>query len=413
MIKFEPANFRGKLASAIKTWDDAIDWDLPDGLVRPEEWDTEAEESQVITADTILDVSLPSWEESTELTCEEFVEIMAELETASLIEQQVCRTCKRALARVEPIGEKSFLFLQHAIPDAESPTEIPLRNEIIAQHKRVAEFNLKDSRPIEDYWKEKHKLSELEKRAGKTVSRYCINQFDYEGHQIRVSLTKGFTVFSLMVVKYGLYEDWFPPVTDAEAFIEVQSDNKLSDEVCNNIIDGYLFELSDSLGVDFAVAPRPELTDYTEMESDDFVHEFRIRPLMLGKGMAELLRLNARAFATTDPEFQILSYTKVVEYVAQTVIRQQSTEAIRSKLLSARALRPNVEFISELENIIETQRILKKDREAIRQTILTCCDVTELARFAPDCLPELRQVTGDSEAKLQREALTRFADTLY
>ena len=74
---------------------------------------------------------------------------------------------------------------------------------------------------------------------------------------------------------------------------------------------------------------------------------------------------------------------KVFEYVSQTVVRQKITDIIRTKLMSPSAIEPNANYILELENLFEEQKTFKKDREAIKLTIVTCCDSTELAKVSP------------------------------
>jgi hypothetical protein len=126
----------------------------------------------------------------------------------------------------------------------------------------------------------------------------------------------------------------------------------------------------------------------------------------------DLLRLYNRAVAASDNETQILHFTKVVEYVSQTVVRQQATEAIRTKLLSPRALRPDATFVAELQAVVEEQRIFRKDREAMRQTVITCCEASELSKFAPPFLNKLRGLSFSDKPKDKEEALTELGLSL-
>jgi hypothetical protein len=77
---------------------------------------------------------------------------------------------------------------------------------------------------------------------------------------------------------------------------------------------------------------------------------------------------------------EIFYLTKVIEYVSQTVVKAQLVSTIQKKLYSAEALSPNAEFIIELQNMFNEQRNYTKDREAIRLTILTCCEVAGVVK---------------------------------
>jgi len=135
---------------------------------------------------------------------------------------------------------------------------------------------------------------------------------------------------------------------------------------------------------------------------------------MTGKGVTDLCALYTKVVSTPDPEIQILYATKVVEYVSQTVVRKKSLESLRAKLLTPGALNPDACFLTELQTIAaKNARITSEDKEAIKQTIITCCDATELARLAPSFLSEFHGRTLVSDQQTQRTALGNFANSLY
>jgi hypothetical protein len=129
--------------------------------------------------------------------------------------------------------------------------------------------------------------------------------------------------------------------------------------------------------------------------------------------MRPLLELYSSAISASDIHVSILYFTKAVEFVSQTVVRQQATEAIRAKLLSPRALSPTADFIMELEPVVDEQRAFKKDREAIKHTVAICCEATELSRIAPNFLTDLKKINRTSKEKERGDALTKLGASLY
>lgn len=55
-------------------------------------------------------------------------------------------------------------------------------------------------------------------------------------------------------------------------------------------------------------------------------------------------------------------------------------------MLTQRALDPDAEFIKELGQLYEDNKVYKKDRDAIKVTISTCCEPMELQKVVPKCV---------------------------
>jgi hypothetical protein len=174
------------------------------------------------------------------------------------------------------------------------------------------------------------------------------------------------------------------------------------------LIDGFIFELSSSLNIFLRRSPRPEYESYDH--SHDPVPKLRqLRPILHGEGLSEVLCLYSLAIATDDPEFQVIGFVKVLEHISATVVREDLASAVRSKLLSSRALDPNAEFILELETVITSHaRQHRKDSDALRLTVQKCCDATELSSHVPSHLL-LRKVTVITKDKDRFVALAEFA----
>jgi hypothetical protein len=434
MLRFDPPSFRNELAEATETWKQMIDVsgedDFPRDMVdvTDPDFDPADYEDRTVTPNTKCELTLPRWEEVAQFTYGEFVELARELPDAVLEGNVECRTEHRYLLRVRPANDQATRYLLHTLPEAETETERGLQEQYLEKRReeRALWVELKavfdedifpgDERfdeELSEAWDQaRWRCSELGKELEKPVRRFCSVEASCDGNDVRCSLTEGFTVFGAAVAASGDYDKYLPPIMD-DLFVEVRYQHPISIDTARYIADSYLFELSSTLDLEFEMDPRPTLEDedlYSESELR--AHHARLRPLLLGRGMPELLKLYRRALAASDYEIQLMYFAKVIEYVSQTVVRQQATEVIRAKLLSPRSLRPDVEFIAELQSVVEDQRIFRKDREAIKQTVITCCEASELSRVAPPFLSKLRAISPSDRSREKEEALVELGYSL-
>lgn len=435
VLRFESPELRDELAEAIKVWkgkiriarayefsEDVVDVTDPD-------FDPAAHPDRLVTYGSEFDLGLPEWEDSARITYGEFIELARELSEADLVENRECRTDRRYLLRVSAANDQTVRYLLHTLPDAETETESKLQEEYVERAREDEEFfekvgeitKVADDREDERFdealyeaWKQGYqRRHELERALKKPALRYCTTATSIDGHDITCSLTEGFTMFAVAVAASGDYDKDWPPVA-GDLFVEVRYRRPISRDTARYVADSYLFELSSTLGLAFEVDPRPTLKDedYFYSRGELRTANVRLRPLLLSKGMPELLRLYNRALGAPDHEVGILYFAKVIEYVSQTVVGQQATEAIRAKLLSPRSLSPDAAFIAELQAVLEEQRVFRKDREAMKQAIMTCCEASELAGVAPPFLVKLRGVSPSDKPKKQEEALAQFGYSL-
>ena len=378
MIDFEPPQLKDNLIRAVKIWTDL-------GLEAPEELESFIEDKSVegevqkVNLKTEVSIGLDRWDDTEDVSCEEFVEICDEIESAKIIigfspkdKKSIndlefadgCITIKRCLVKVEPFDAGSYRMVS-------------------AQ--------------------------------GAAEDRFYAIRVGIRGIKIVCSLVQGFTVFGVLMSSVGFYDKYHPPVYSNDLFVNVEYEAKLENDEIECIVNSYLFELSATLGCSLKLSPRSaSIYDDWDEDVDDLpTNAPRLRPLMVGKGMRSLFEIYYKATTAGDLEISLLYFVKVVEYVSQTVVRQQANDAIRSKLLSPRALQPDANFIAELEVVVDEQRILKKDREAIKQTIVTCCDAVEISPLSPGFLGDLKRISSGSKAKEQEEALNKFALSLY
>lgn len=265
-------------------------------------------------------------------------DLIKELGTAKLIESTECISDKRCIVPIQPIHSESMAEFYAAM-------------EHIENHPDGA---------------------------------FKVN-YNENGTNYHCRVISGFSIFGVMVAVSGNYDKYLPPVFRDDIFIEITSDKGRIDlEKSRQIYHSYIFELSSSMSLDFSVSPRPQITDEDEELYEERLLVEKLRPLISGKGLNEPLELYTKAIESPSYDISILYFTKVLEFISQTVIRIQLTDKVRAKLLSSRALDPSADFIKELENVFEANKTFKKERDAIKLTIATCCDASELDHYIPE-----------------------------
>jgi hypothetical protein len=423
MLRFDPPELCEDLAKAIELWKRKVkprrENDFSDDLVDVTlaNFDPAGHEDRTITPSNEFGLFLPEWEDTKMISYGGFVELAKELERARLIGRYACWTGLRYLLRVAPVNDRTFAHFSRLLPEPESEQE---RDDQLAYVEWDREQKARWAKlvPLLDRgiykgdegfdeglsaaWEEaSQKTVELAQKVDKPTKRYLTMPVSHDGIDATCSLTAGFTIFGVEVAASGEYDDDFPPILLGEWFVEVRfRGGHLSDDTARYVADAYLFELSSSAGLDFEVDPRPDL-DYEDAEDPDWrsSYDARLRPLMLGMGMPELLRLYNKAAAATDDEVKVLYFAKVIEYVSQTVVKQRAYEAIRAKLLSPRSLSPDAAFVAELQTVVEEQRSFRKDREAVRQAMIACCEARDLSLVAPPFLKKLRGISHEDPPK--------------
>lgn len=219
-----------------------------------------------------------------------------------------------------------------------------------------------------------------------------------------------------IVAKDYFYDKYFPPMSSDDCFIEVRHKNDCDIELDMAVAQAYLFELNSSLGLMLAESPRPtggeELYPEEEQLQDLFDRARRLRPLLMGTGMSELLREFNKGVASWDVETTFLCLVKCIEYVSATVVRERQYEDLRKRLQSAEALRPTAAYLDGLLALFEENRQFTKDHEALRLTVERCCDPVLLAKHTPPCLANLASIASASKPAERRQALQDLAGCL-
>ncbi|HEY5556270.1 hypothetical protein [Acetobacterium sp.] len=218
---------------------------------------------------------------------------------------------------------------------------------------------------------------------------------EIKGIKFSCAIKKGITLFGILVHLANNYSDYLPSVLGEDIFIEISfCDERLTEKQIEEIYNAYCFEIGASHGIYLTPSPRPE-DDFDEFDyedSDD--NDYILRPLMLGPGMMEIQKLFNQANEVNDnPDYSIIQYTKIIENVSQTVIREGITQLAYTKLMSSKALCPDADYIRELETLfIENKQKYEKDKEAINATIEKCCDIFEISEYAPKFLDKVKNL---------------------
>jgi len=222
----------------------------------------------------------------------------------------------------------------------------------------------------------------------------------WNGFEISVEIVSGLTSFGLKLIQKALYDEYFSPIDHNDFFVKIQTDKSLSLEEYHKIFNAYIFELSSSYNVNFKSTYKmvEYIPDWNERvdELTNTTITPRLRPLISGKGMHQLLSLYNEANSIQNHEYRILTYAKVIEYVSQTVLRKEMLTAALSKLFSSRVLSPDATYILELERLFEEHRANKKDSQAIKLTVQTCCDLFELIDIAPEFLKKIKGLKSEN-----------------
>ena len=213
-----------------------------------------------------------------------------------------------------------------------------------------------------------------------------------------VSLLSGLTPFGMRVVIDEAYGEYNPPVSD-EYYVSIESEDKLEEKVTDEILNAYIFEIYTTANIELEIAPRVKESwwDYDYVNDDYKTLEFR--PLKLGKGVNKLYQLFNSSISITNSEVKILFLSKVIEYVSQTVIKNELVNCMLNKLRTQKALAPDANFVMELEHIFKVNNNYTKDVERYKITIKTCCDIMSIKEIAPVYLKKLNELKIDSNTK--------------
>ncbi|MEK4053072.1 hypothetical protein MHB84_05425 [Paenibacillus sp. FSL F4-0087] len=323
-------------------------------LDNPEEY----EEDIIVCYDSKISFGLPHCDDDYfEHTLGEMFEILEEIKNAKIIDNYVYISTKRLLVRVDTLNREKLFALQ-------------------------------------------------DKAKGVFQTSLTMNQQTFH-----IDLVSEHTNFGILVTVMDNYDKYFPPILYEDLFIEITSEKLISLDQFEDLMQAYMFELSSTLDIKLFISPRPIYYDleYVLQEGDE---KARLRPLVTGRGNKELYQIYNSCANIEDAEILILMYTKVIEFVTQTVVRRELLDSVMTKLYSPKTLSPDAVYVLELERIFDDLGNYKKDKEAIRITIETCCEVLELKGSAPKFLRNLNKVNIESTREEKKQALLELSNAI-
>lgn len=306
-------------------------------------FEEEEDDDVIIDGMHILSVYLDECVDEFEVSVNDFIDLIEESKSAKIIDNYKCLSKKRVLIKIKGINYKDIISLELLLNDARYT--MPLIETTIDENK------------------------------------------------ITCSIVSGLTLFGIITNFNKNYSFMYPSVFQDDMFLEISFDNKsLNNYQIDTIFNSFLFELSASLGIGVEIEYREDISKNMWDECDMEYPPTRIRPLIYGEGINELLKLfNDANTYSRNYNYSIIQYTKIIEYVSQTIISEDITDKAMKKLNGSKALRPDANFVKELESLfIEHKNTFSKDTNATKVTIEKCCDYDEVFNLAPSYLKKIQ-----------------------
>ena len=221
------------------------------------------------------------------------------------------------------------------------------------------------------------------------IDTWCRSTIEVNNEEYVVEfISKRQAIFDLLLWKEKKC-DYESSVAIDDYFIKITSINILNKKIAEDLAEALIFELNTSHKITLAHEARifDEDFDSYNLVQDTSEQMRKMFPLLIGKGIPELLKLYNKAMEVDDFDYQILSFTKIIEYVAPTVIRENLNKRVFQKLSNPTALSPNAEYVQELQKIFDENNLkYQKDSEMIKATILEIVDSDEIESKLPKFL---------------------------
>jgi hypothetical protein len=193
------------------------------------------------------------------------------------------------------------------------------------------------------------------------------------------------------------YGDYHAPDNYPSLEIRYQKNaKKKTPEEEKELFESLLFELAVDADVVFSVTDFQYDFDenpFEELEDKNF--STTLRPV---EPFNEGMRLYLAASQITEPELKLLSLYKVLEYFSPIVMALDSNEAMRKKLDSPTALKPDANFLKSIFELARSHEQRKKDKEMIRLVFETCMDFIDVSRLLPK--PLAKELSHDDKKEL-------------
>lgn len=250
-------------------------------------------------------------------------------------------------------------------------------------------------------------LRELE-GASELFARYSV----FDEANVTCYIVNGLTTLALMTSISGNYNNDYPSVFCDDLYVSMKFEKPIDITNLDIILDAYFFELSATYNIDLILSPRFALSD-DHLDDDYGLNQgetsTRLEPLLSGKGIPNLIELYNEAVSHYYIyDFAILHYTKVIEFVATTLIQQEIIRTSKDKVDTLISLDFDANSILNLENhFVEIRRKFNYLASGIELTLQTCCEIRELSKLAPNYLDKLIQIRRlvTSNGKISKGAI--------
>ncbi|MEZ9495497.1 hypothetical protein AB4170_24390 [Vibrio splendidus] len=209
---------------------------------------------------------------------------------------------------------------------------------------------------------------------------------------------------------YKLSEDGHrEPVDHHDSFVCIRGDN-LKLERCRKVYKSYVFEANSVANAKVESYPNEpfDIDDYMIEESTEKVDGTIQRQLIVCEDTDKVIGLYNKAMCCDDDEVAILFYSKVIEFISETVVREKVTDEARKALASTRALNPDANFIKELQDLFKDYSY-QKDADSLKLTVQSCGYFKDLEGLVPEFI---HKKVKTEKKKSEWDALGTIADSI-
>lgn len=259
----------------------------------------------------------------------------------------------------------------------------------------------------------KEKLDAIYRELGEI----CFVESEYINKKIEVQLVEAPINFEILLFKIGHYNKYLLPYYREELMIQITSEENIleniEEDILENILEAFIFEVSSTFNIGLKISGKG-LDDFEQYDYENIkkYEETSMRPLLTNGNIKELLKIFNSVNEIINPEISIIYYTKVIEYVAQSVVKKEMLNNILNKLESSETMSPTANYVLELEELFKIHNNNMKDNKAIELTIKTCCNIDELVKNCPEYLQKLKNITFKSSFEEKNKAMAELSKAI-
>lgn len=226
---------------------------------------------------------------------------------------------------------------------------------------------------------------------------------------IRLRILTDPILIGIAATKKDEYSKYYPPCSSHIA-VEVKyptKESRLSNEVENNLIKSYFFELAHSYKMSFTFST---YLHYEEFDKEAFEESIKNLPNVFEEynpGMDLFIKANQ----SLSSDLKFLTLYKIFEYFAPVYSKIDAFEAMRKKLDSSNANNLSAEFISSIFDLTKSYDKSLRDKELIKSLIDNTFDLVDIYNTLPQSIRENMKIEK-LEYKTKKETKTRIINSL-